>query len=50
MSQVFNNYMKKSTSGHEFRNTSEGAFVCQVIKEKYVLFAGTSKFLQDVNL
>lgn len=42
--------MNKSISGHEFRNTSEVVFFFQTINEKYILFAGTSTFLQDMNL
>lgn len=42
--------MNKCISGHEFRNISKGFFFPRTINEKYILFAGTSVLLQDMNL
>lgn len=39
MSPVFSNSMNKYTSGHEFRNTSEGFFSRQLMKSIYSLLA-----------
>lgn len=41
---VLNNSTNKYTSGHEFKNTSEGFFF-QTINQKYILFAGFYKTL-----